>query len=106
MAVLHMNADDFKNYVTEGKGAVIVDFFATWCGPCKILAPFIEQIAAEFDGQITVGELDIDENMEIAQAMQINAVPTVMFFKDGKAVQTFVGVQPKEVLTAAAKELL
>lgn len=106
MALLHMNSDDFNTYVTNGKGAVIVDFFATWCGPCKILSPVIEQIAAEYDGRITVGKLDIDENMEIAQALQISAVPTVMFFKDGKAVRTFVGVQPKPVLTAAAEALL
>ncbi len=106
MALLHMNADDFNTYVTEGKGAVIVDFFATWCGPCKILSPIIEQIAAEFDGKITVGKLDIDENLEIATAYQVNAVPTVMFFKDGQAVQTFVGVQPREVLVEAANKLL
>ena len=105
MALLHMNADDFNTYVTEGKGAVIVDFFATWCGPCKILSPIIEQIAAEFDGKITVGKLDIDENLEIATAYQVNAVPTVMFFKDGQAVQTFVGVQPREVLVEAANKL-
>ena len=106
MALLHMNADDFNTYVTEGKGAVIVDFFATWCGPCQILSPIIEQIAAEFDGKITVGKLDIDENLEIATAYQVNAVPTVMFFKDGQAVQTFVGVQPREVLVEAANKLL
>ena len=106
MAVLHMSADDFKNYVTDGNGAVIVDFFATWCGPCKILAPYIEELAADYDGKITVGKLDIDENMEIAQAMQISAVPTVMFFKNGEAVETFVGVQPMSALRAAAEKLL
>ena len=106
MALLHMSADDFKNYVAEGKGAVIMDFFATWCGPCKILAPYIEELAADYDGKITVGKLDIDENMEIAQAMRIAAVPTVMFFKDGKAAETLVGVQPMSALRAAAEKLL
>ena len=106
MAVLHMNADDFKRIVADEKAPVIVDFFATWCGPCKILAPYIEELEAELDGQVTVGKVDIDENMELAQAMRIAAVPTVMFFKDGQAVETFVGVQPLSAMREAAKKLL
>ena len=106
MAVLHMNTEDFKKAVVENKDAVIVDFFATWCGPCKILAPYIEELAADYDGKITVGKVDIDENLELATALKISAVPTVMFFKDGQAAETFVGVQPMSALREAAEKLL
>ncbi|MBO4289817.1 MAG: thioredoxin [Lachnospiraceae bacterium] len=101
-----MNTQEFKNVVVEGKGPVIVDFFATWCGPCKILAPYIEELAADYDGKITVGKVDIDQNLELATALKIAAGPTVMFFKDGKVAETFVGVQPMSVLRDAAEKLL
>ena len=106
MAVIHMNADDFQTTVIDGKAAAVVDFFATWCGPCKMLAPMIEQLAQKYDGQVSFCKIDIDENLDLANAFRINAVPTVMFFKDGQAVETLVGVQPPAVLEEAVKKLL
>ena len=98
MAVLHMNADDFKNYVTDGKGAVIVDFFATWCGPCKMLAPVVEEIAAEKAGQVKVVKLDVDEVGGVAMDYGVMSIPTLIYFKNGQAVETMVGFRPKEAI--------
>lgn len=82
------------------KGVVLVDFWATWCGPCKMIAPVVEQIAAENDGKMRVGKLDVDQNGSTAMKYGVMSIPTLILFKDGQPVERLVGYQPKERLMA------
>lgn len=85
---------------------VVLDFYATWCGPCKKIAPIIEELATEFDGKIAVGKCDVDENDEIAAQYGIRNIPTVLFIKDGKVVDKHVGAAPKSLFDEKFKALL
>ncbi len=105
MSALHMNSEDFKKVVAEGNGAAVVDFWATWCGPCKMLGPTIEELADELEGQAVVGKVDVDENRELASQFGVMSIPTVVFFKDGKEVTRLVGVQSKEKLLETVNSL-
>lgn len=88
----HLTADNFTEKVLEAKGTVLVDFFATWCGPCKMLAPVVEQLAEEYQGRVAVYKLDVDEAQEIAQKYSVMSIPTLVFFQDGKESERMVGV--------------
>ena len=85
---------------------VVLDFYATWCGPCKKIAPIIEELTAEFDGKIAVGKCDVDENDEIAAQYGIRNIPTVLFIKDGQVVDKHVGAAPKSLFDEKFKALL
>ena len=85
---------------------VVLDFYATWCGPCKKIAPIIEELAVEFDGKIAVGKCDVDENDEIAAQYGIRNIPTVLFIKDGQVVDKHVGAAPKSLFDEKFKALL
>lgn len=85
---------------------VVLDFYATWCGPCKKIAPIIEELATEFDGKIAVGKCDVDENDEIAAQYGIRNIPTVLFIKDGQVVDKHVGAAPKSLFDEKFKALL
>jgi thioredoxin 1 len=90
------------NFVDEtGKGVVMVDFWATWCVPCRAMAPVIEEIAGQTIGKVKVGKVDIDQNGPLANRFGIQSIPTVLIFKDGKLVETFIGVQSKAALVNA-----
>jgi thioredoxin 1 len=90
------------NFVDEtSKGIVMVDFWATWCMPCKAMAPVIEEIASQTKGKVKVGKVDIDKNGRLANQFGIQSIPTVMIFKDGQLMETFVGVQSKAALVNA-----
>lgn len=93
--------ENFEKEVLQSDVPVLVDFWATWCMPCKMLAPVIEEIAAEADGY-KVGKVDVDQEPELAQKYRIMSIPSILVFKDGKVAASTVGVQPK----AALKELL
>jgi thioredoxin 1 len=87
------------NFADEIKeGVVLVDFFATWCGPCKMLAPIIEELAEEYEGKVKLGKLDVDENPETAGKFGVQSIPTVIIFKDGEEADKMMGFQSKEVL--------
>jgi thioredoxin len=88
-------ADDFDTEVLQSSIPVLVDFTATWCGPCQRLAPIVEDLAVEYKGKVKVGKVDIDEAQEIAGRYGIMSVPTVMTFRDGKPQDTIVGLYPK-----------
>ena len=82
---------------------MLVDFWATWCGPCRMIAPFIDEIAKEYDGKIKVGKINVDEEGELAVKFGIMSIPTVMVIKDGKVVNTAVGYRSKEQLVELLK---
>ena len=91
-----VSSSDFQAKVLEAEGPVLVDFFATWCGPCKMLAPTLDEVAAETAGKAAVYKLDIDQSPDIAQKYGVMSVPTLMVFENGQVKNQAVGVQPKQ----------
>jgi len=87
-------------------GVVLVDFWAAWCGPCRRLAPTVEQLASDFDGRATVGKLDIDANPNVAARFQIRGIPTILIFRNGQLADTVVGPASKEDLTGRLEQQL
>ncbi len=85
---------------------VVADFWAEWCGPCKMVGPFIEQLAAEYEGKAAVGKIDIEENDDLATKYAIRNIPTVLFFKNGEVVDKMVGAAPKSAYEEKLKSLL
>jgi thioredoxin 1 len=92
---------NFQQEVLQSTQPVLVDFWAEYCAPCRMLAPTIEKLAADYAGKIKVGKLDTDANRDVPLKFQIRAIPTVILFKDGQAVQTFVGLRPERDYRAA-----
>jgi thioredoxin 1 len=87
---------NFETTVLKAGGPVLVDFWAEWCGPCKRLAPTIDQLAGEYAGKVTIGKLNVDDNPDTAFKFQIRGIPAVLLFKGGKVVEQVVGLAPKE----------
>jgi len=94
---------DFQQKVLESSDLIVTDFWAEWCGPCKQIAPLLEQIAGEYDGQLKVAKLDVDHNPSTAMAYGVMSIPTLIVFKGGKPVDRIVGYMPKDRLLAKIK---
>lgn len=106
MALIHFNEEGFDKALENG-GLMLVDFWATWCGPCRMLGPVIEQLAEDYEGkEVVIGKVDVDENMDLAKRYGIMGVPTVLLLKDGQEVERFVGVQDVDTYTDAIDDNL
>ena len=91
---VNVTDDSFANEVEQHKGLAVVDFWATWCGPCRMIAPILEQLSVEFDGRVKVTKLDVDANQKTAMRFQVRSIPTLLFFKDGKLGDQGFGAVP------------
>ena len=103
MAELTITEQNFEQEVLLAKQPVLVDFWATWCGPCRMLAPVIEEIANEYAGRVKVGKVNVDEERELALQFGVSSIPTVMVFENGEVKETSVGYRPKEEIEALLK---
>lgn len=98
MAEIILTSDNFEKEVLQSELPVLVDFWATWCGPCRMMAPVVEEIAAEYDGKVVVGKIDVDENEDLAAEFGVMSIPTLLVFKNGEVTDTAVGITPKDRL--------
>lgn len=95
---LKINSENFEKEVLNSEKPVLVDFFADWCGPCKMMAPIVEELATELDGKVKVEKINVDENSDIAVEYNVMSIPTLIVFKNGKEEKRLVGVRDKEEL--------
>lgn len=95
---LELNNDNFQEKVINNNGVALVDFWAEWCGPCRLIGPVVEELSKEYDGKATIGKLNVDDNREIAAQYGIMSIPTLLFFKNGQIVDKQVGVVSKSDL--------
>ena len=106
MAITKVTDDNFDEEVIGSSIPVVVDFWAEWCGPCRMLGPIIEEVSKDYEGKAIVGKLDVDSNQEFAAKFGVRNIPTVLVFKDGELVNRQVGVSPKNVYTESIDALL
>jgi len=106
MAEMTITTANFQKEVMNAACPVLIDFWATWCGPCRMLAPVIEELAEQYKGRIIVGKVDVDEESALAAQFGISSIPTVVLIKDGKTVETIVGYRPKASYEAAIDAIL
>lgn len=104
--VLKFTQADFQQEVLESDIPVLVDFFATWCGPCKMMSPVLEQLSEELEGKLKVGKIDVDEEPNLAGQYQVMSIPNFVIFKDGRAVDQIIGAVPKEQMMAKIQAVL
>jgi len=99
-SIIHLNGDSFQTEVIESTIPVLVDYWAEWCGPCKMIAPILDELVKEYEGKLKIAKLNIDENQEIPSKYGVRGIPTLMIFKDGNPEATKVGALSKSQLTA------
>ena len=104
--LLQVTDKTFDEEIFNSDVPVIVDFWATWCGPCKMVAPVVEELAKEYEGKIKVAKMDVDNNRETPARFGIRNIPTIIFFKGGEVTNTIIGAQPKSAIEAELKKLL
>ena len=96
--------ESFETEVEKNNGLTVVDFWATWCAPCRMIAPILDQLASEYSGKVKVTKLDVDQNVRTATRFNVRSIPTLLFFKDGKLVDQVVGAVPKQALETKFKQ--
>jgi len=104
--VLHVTDADFEKEIIESDTPAMVDFWADWCGPCRIVAPVIEELAEEFKGKIKIAKMNVDQNRKTPAKFGIRSIPTMIFFKNGEVVNVIIGAQPKDILKKELEKLL
>ncbi len=101
---VEVSDDNFATEIEQTTGLAVVDFWATWCAPCRMIAPIVEQLATEYAGKAKVAKLDVDHNQKTAARFNVRSIPTILFFKDGKLIDQVVGAVPRPALEARFKE--
>jgi thioredoxin 1 len=96
--MIEINEGNFENEVKKSEVPVMIDFWAAWCGPCRMIAPFVEEASTTYNGKLKVGKLDVDNNQKIASEYAIMSIPAVLFFKNGQVVDQVIGAVPKKAL--------
>lgn len=104
MTVITLTKDNFEQEVLKSTKPVLVDFWAAWCGPCRMLSPIVDQLAGELDGKVTVGKINVDEQKELAAQFRVMSIPTLMVFKDGNVTASAAGVRPKGAILKMLEE--
>ena len=104
--IVTLTDSNFKEEVMESEVPVVIDFWAEWCGPCKMIKPAIKEIAEEYKGKVKVGELDVDSNQEITAQYRILNIPTLLFFKEGKVIEQILGAVPKKKIINTLESIL
>ena len=103
---LEITDNNFEKEVLENEQVTLVDFWASWCGPCRMIAPVIDELSEEFEGKATIGKLNVDENQEVSAKYGVRSIPTLLFIKNGEVVDKQVGVAPKSVLQEKLNALI
>ncbi|MEE9553195.1 MAG: thioredoxin [candidate division Zixibacteria bacterium] len=96
--IVEVNESNFDQEVAKSEVPVLIDFWATWCGPCRMIAPFVEEASTAYNGKLKVGKVDVDNNQQIASKFSIMSIPALMFFKNGEVVDQIIGAVPKKAL--------
>ena len=102
--IIPVTDDNFEQEVEKHDGLTVVDFWATWCGPCRMIAPVLDQLAVEYKDKVKVTKLDVDANIKTATRFNVRSIPMLLFFKDGKVVDQIVGAVPRQAIEAKFKQ--
>ena len=105
MAVIELTDANFDEQLTQKEGVTVVDFWAPWCGPCRMVGPVIEELAEEYGDEVQFAKLNVDDNQEMAQRYGVRSIPTIGFFRNGEAVGAVVGAYPKEALQEVIEQV-
>jgi thioredoxin 1 len=103
---VHLTDDNFQSEVLNSSQPVLVDFWAAWCGPCRMIAPMIEELANDYDGKVKIGKLDVDNNQRVAMQYGIRSIPALLVFQNGKVVDQIIGAIPKPRITEKLEALV
>jgi thioredoxin 1 len=106
MKLIEITDDNFETEVTNSDKPVLIDFWAVWCGPCKLIAPIVEELATEYDGKVKIGKLDVDSNQQTSIKFGVRSIPTLLLFKDGKLKETIIGAVPKKNIVDKLNSIL
>ena len=106
MKPVEITDDNFESEVLQSDRPVLIDFWAVWCGPCKIIAPIVEELASEYDGKVKIGKLDVDNNQQTSIKFGVRSIPTLLLFKNGELKDTIIGAVPKKTIVEKLNSVL
>jgi thioredoxin 1 len=106
MKPIEITDDNFEAEVTKSDKPVLIDFWAVWCGPCKLIAPIVEELATEYDGKVKIGKLDVDSNQQTSIKFGVRSIPTLLLFKNGNLKDTIIGAVPKSKIVEKLNAVL